>query len=239
MDVFVIPIGRDRYELYCESSTDAETEEPVPPPVGVIARIRHRVGAMLRAAEERQHRRGTPAPDAEAKAGPAYKRLQDRAFDWAVRRIAEQRLLWNLRGQTTAVAVHPQDMEFDQVLTLIHLTLRRDYERHRRWLVVDGILFLLTFVLLGPFFLLIPGVANLPALYFGFRAVGHYLSMGGARQGLHDVKWTGKPCPPLGELRDLVMLEPDARDARVHEIAARLHLQHLTTFFERVAVRHA
>jgi len=37
----------------------------------------------------------------------------------------------------------------------------------------------------------------------------------------------------------VAMLEPPARDARIHDVAARLHLQHLTAFFERVAVRHA
>jgi hypothetical protein len=35
------------------------------------------------------------------------------------------------------------------------------------------------------------------------------------------------------------MLEAPARDARIHDVATRLHLQHLTTFFERVALRHA
>jgi len=38
--------------------------------------------------------------------------------------IAEQRLLWHLRHQTSAVAAHPQDMTFDQVLTLIRRKLR-------------------------------------------------------------------------------------------------------------------
>jgi hypothetical protein len=35
------------------------------------------------------------------------------------------------------------------------------------------------------------------------------------------------------------MLEPPAREARIHDVATRLRLQHLTTFFERVVVRHA
>jgi hypothetical protein len=240
MDVFVIPVGRDRYELYCEPSSDAEAEEAVPPPAGVVGRLRHRFGVMLRAAEERQHARGKTEPAAaDDQEGPFYTRLQDRVFEWAARRIAEQRLLWNLRRQATAVAVHPPDMSFDQVLTLIRRTLQRDYDRHRRWLIVDGIAFLLTFILLGPLFLLIPGVANIPALYFGFRAVGHYLSMRGATHGLNGVRWTGKPCPPLTELREVVLLEPVTRDARLHDISERLRLQHLSTFFERVAIRHA
>ena len=80
---------------------------------------------------------------------------------------------------------------------------------------------------------------NLLAYYFAFRVVGHWLSMRGAAQGLHRVSWSGRLCPPLAELRDVVALEAPARNARVHDIATRLRLQHLTTFFERVAVRHA
>jgi hypothetical protein len=106
-------------------------------------------------------------------------------------------------------------------------------------MIIDGILFAFTGIVLGPLFLLVPGVANIPAAYFGFRFFGHWLSMRGAAQGLHHVTWTGRPCPPLSELRDVVMLEAPARSARVHDIAARLRLQHLSTFFDRVTLRHA
>jgi hypothetical protein len=111
--------------------------------------------------------------------------------------------------------------------------LQRDYERHRRWLVVDSLLLVVSGI-----FMIVPG-PNLLAYYFLFRAGGHFLSMRGAAQGLHRVAWTGRPCPPLAELRDVITLEPGARDARVHDVAARLRLQHFSTFFERVAVRHA
>jgi hypothetical protein len=233
MDVFVIPIARDRYELYCESSSDIDpgTEGPSD---GFIARWRHRLAAMLKAAEHRQHH---PNPSEEPK--DWLSRIHERMMAWVVERIAEQRLLWNLRGQTAAVAAHPQDMTFEQVMTLVRRVLQRDYERHRRWMTIDGIAFLATFILLGPFFLLVPGVANIPAIYFGFRVVGHWLSMRGARHGLDRVSWTGRPCPPLSELRDVAALEPGVREQRILDIASRLRLQHLTTFFERVAVRHA
>ena len=234
MDVFVIPIGRDRYELYCEVpivTLDAEAEA-----TSWFGRLRRRVEVMLHAAEHRhQHGRAEDDPVPTSVAG----RLQERALGWIVERIAEQRLLWNLRREDAAVLVHPEDMTFEQVMTLMRDCLRHDYDRHRRWVILDGILFVVTFVLLGPLFLLSPGVANLPALYFGFRVVGHYLSKRGAWQGLHRVSWTGRACPPLRELRDLVPLETTEREARVHDIAARLRLQHLSAFFERVAVRHA
>jgi hypothetical protein len=34
-----------------------------------------------------------------------------------------------------------------------------------------------------------------------------------------------------------VLLEPPVREARIHDVAARLRLPHLSTFFARVAVR--
>ena len=86
--------------------------------------------------------------------------------------------------------------------------------------------------------MLLPG-PNIVAYYFAFRVMGHWLSMRGAVQGLRGIAWTGRPCEPLTELREVASLHGAAREKRVHEIAARLRLQHLSTFFERVAVRHA
>ncbi len=157
--------------------------------------------------------------------------MQNRILGWVARRISEQRLLWNLRRQTSAVAVHPQDMTFEQVLALVRRALQRDYERHRRWLVVH----ILGLVVSGPF-ALVPG-PNLLAYYFAFRVVGHWLSIRGATQGLHRISWSGRPCPALTDLRDVAMLEPPARDARILDVAARLHLPHLRSVFARVAVR--
>ena len=233
MDVFVIPVGPDRYELYGEQP-EAETVDETPP-TGLIGKLRHKVSEAIRLAEEKRHR--THPDDDEPKG--FIGRQQDRMMAWVVERIAEQKLLWSLRGQTRATIAHPQDMSFDQVLALVHTTLRDDYQRHRRWLWVDGFLFLVTFIFLSPLFVLIPGVANLPAIYFGFRTLGHFFSMRGAAQGLHHVQWTGRSCPPLGELRDIASLAPEVRHERIHDISARLRLQHLSTFFERVAIHHA
>jgi hypothetical protein len=198
--------------------------------------MRHRVEVMLHAAEQRrQHGRGDDDPVPASWSG----RLQERVLGWVVERIAEQRLLWNLRREAAAVLVHPEDMTFDQAMTVMRRALHHDSDRHRRWMIIDGIAFVFTFVVLGPLFLLIPGVANLPALYFGFRTVGHWLSMRGASHGLKHVAWSGRDCPTLRELRELAPLEPNEREARVHDIAARLRLQHLSAFFDRVAVHHA
>ncbi len=234
MDVFVIPIGRDRYELYCETSTDSDGLESAPA-AGLLGRLRHRFWLMLRAAENWQHRRGDVQAAREGGGVEPrdgfLKRLQGRILGWVARRISEQRLLWNLRRQTSVVAVHPQDIAFEQVLAVVHRTLQRDYERHRVWLVVHT----LALVVSGPL-AIVPG-PNVLAYYFAFRVVGHWLSMRGATQGLRRVSWSGHPCPELTDLRDVAMLEPPARDARISDVAARLHLSHLTSFFRRAAVR--
>jgi Mitochondrial K+-H+ exchange-related len=228
MDVFVVPVGPDKYELYCETSVEGEGT-PEPQPEGVLGKLRQRFSVMLKAAEERQHRYDPERAEPLSWAG----RLQERTLAWVAERIAEQRLLWHLRKQTTAEAVHPQDMTFEQVMVLIRRILQRDYERHRLWLVVDTIGLIVSGLLM-----IVPG-PNLLAYYFAFRVVGHWLSMRGAAQGLEHVTWTGRPCPPLTELREVPHLEPPMREARIHDVAARLRLQHLSTFFERVALRHA
>ena len=229
MDVFVIPIGRDRYELYCEPSAEAPAaDDGASAPPGFIARMRDRFNLMLRAVEDRQ-RQGGESPQPQG----FLARLQDRSLGWVAQRIAEQRLLWYLRRHTEVVAAHPQDVSFEQVMTIVRSWLQREYERHRRWLVIDT----LGLIASGPV-ALVPG-PNVLAYYFAFRVFGHWLSMRGASQGLHRVAWSGRPCPPLSELRDVVHLEPPARDARIHDVAVRLRLPHLTSFFERVAVRHA
>jgi hypothetical protein len=239
MDVFVIPLTGDHYELYCEHpSGEAEVGTDAGEGEGggisgwgrrLVHRWRTRVSATIAACEQgRLHERAEPSG--------WLGRQRDRATAWAAERIVEQRLLWNLRTHEAATIAHPQDMTFDQANALVRRLLQRDYERHRRWTVIDGVLFVLTFVLLGPLFLLVPGVANLPALYFGFRTVLHFLSMRGARQGLDHVRWTGRLCPPLGELRGVAAMAPEARSARLGDIAARLRLEHLARFYDRVAV---
>jgi hypothetical protein len=224
VDVFVIPIGNDRYELYCEQSNEPPLADA--PATGIVGKLRHRFTVMLHAAEERQR---NPRSASEPPQGWA-QRLQERCMSWVAERVAEQRLLWNLRHETAVAAAYPQDMTFEQVLTLIKGMLKRDYNRHRLWLVIDTLL-LLGSAVLAP----VPG-PNLIAYYFAFRVVGHWLSLRGARQGLDHITWTGRACEPLTELRGLASMAPEARVERVHEIAARLSLRHLSTFFERVAI---
>jgi hypothetical protein len=229
MDVFVIPVGPDQYELYSEQPVAGDG--PVDPTdTGFFGRLRERFRTLVRAAEERERQSASDTHAAKTFIG----RIQDHVMAWVAERIAEQRLLWNLRGESTATAAHPSDMTFTQAHAIIRAALQQDYDRRRRWVVIDGLLFVITFVALGPLFVLIPGVANLPALYFGFRAVGHFLSMRGAAHGLRNVAWTGRPSVPLLELRAIGGLDDTMRAERLHDIAASLRLEHLPKFFNRV-----
>ena len=228
MDVFVIPVGPDQYELYCEQPVAGD--EPIDPQqTGFLGKLRQRFRSLIRAAEERERMTEADAPEFKSFIG----RFQDRAMAWVAERIAEQRLLWNLRGESEVTAAHPTDMTFDQVRTLITRTLQQDYERRRRWVLIDGLLFIVTFIVFFPL-VAIPGVANLPAVYFGFRTVGHFLSMRGAAYGLRRVAWRGRPCPPLNELRGLGGLDEHSRNDRLRAIAAEVRLERLPKFFDRV-----
>ena len=225
MEVFVIPLGLDRYELYCEAP--AEAPSPDAPTGGIVGRLRHAFAVMLYQADARQ--RGGEFVSLH---DPSWlARLRQHILGWVAERVADQRLLWNLRGESSSVAVYPQDLTYEQAVTVIRHTLRRDFERHRIWLVVDGALLAVSGVLA-----LLPG-PNLLAYFFAFRVMGHWLSLRGASQGLHRVTWTGRPCGPLSELRAVAALDAATRAQRVRDIAARLQLPHLSAFFERVAVR--
>jgi hypothetical protein len=233
VDVYVIPVGRDRYELYFESDTETPSPDVREDPHGFlswltgklpfIGRLRTRFAEMLQVAEERRHHPASAVPEGWG------ARMQHWMMAWVAERIAEQRLLWHLRGQTAVTLAHPQDLTLEEVLPLVRRMLQRDYDRHLRWLVVDSVLLILSAALA-----LVPG-PNVVAYYFIFRVVGHWLSMRGARQGLKFVTFSGRACPPLTELRDVPTLEPDVREQRIHDITVRLGLQHLTTFYRRVA----
>jgi len=225
MDVFVIPVGPDQYELYCEQPFSREHASSTPA-AGIVGRVRQRIEDWIRTAEEW---------DASSSAGTGrLARLHDKVMAWVAERVVEQRLLWNLRSETEVRAIHPDDVSHDQAIAIVRHSLQTDLERHQYWVWVDGVLFLVTFIALGPLFLLIPGIANLPAVYFGFRTVGHWYSSGGARHGLNRVRWIPQPSPILTELREVSLLEASLREARVDDIAERLHLHRFAPFYDRI-----
>jgi K+-H+ exchange-related protein len=222
MDVYLVPIGRDRYELYCEVPDEPE-ETVEETPTGFITRMKQRLMALL-AEAERERRRG----HTEETKG-IFARTKAVILRYVAETIAEQRLLWHLRRQDSARLFFPDDLDEPRASTLLRRQLARDFEKHRFWLIVDS----LGFVASGALVLL-PG-PNIVAYYFAFRMAGHYLSLRGARQGLDTVTWAAEESPPLAELRCAIDLDGDERERRVHDVAAALKLEHLVKFFERTA----
>jgi hypothetical protein len=223
MEVFLVPVAASRYELYCEVPDEPhETESE--PPRGFIRRIVHRFRQMI-ADAERERRHGLPegAPRGWA------SRVKARTLRWVAESIAEQRLLWHLRRQDNATFYYPDDTSEATAVATLRAQLTRDFDKHRFWLAIDSVGFVASGLLV-----LVPG-PNVLAYYFAFRMVGHYLSLRGARQGLHHMSWRNEPSAPLSDLRRALDLGADVREHRVRDIANRLQLEHLASFFERAA----
>ncbi len=145
--------------------------------------------------------------------------------------MAEQKLLWHLRKQTSACLHYPDDLQEPAAASVMQFHLSRDLKKHRRWLAIDSVLM----VLFGVVLFAVPG-PNIIGYYFAFRVVGHYLSYRGARQGLNGVSWSYETSAPLTELRRLLTIAPGLREPRVHAVQETLRLEHLVSFFERSAV---
>jgi len=219
--VFLVPLGGQRYELYCERQQTGPDEAPAGS--GWFAGLRQKFSTMLRQAEERED-------EAPPSAG-LLARLQARMMAWVAERVAEQRLLWNLRGRDAAIVAHPDDLPFEQVMEIVHQSLRADQRRHMRWLIVDTVLFIGS----GIFFF-IPG-PNLIAYFFAFRLVGHWLSMRGAAHGRDTTSWTGRPSAQMTALRAAVVLPAPERARAIEPIAHDLDLPRLAVFVERMCGR--
>ena len=230
MDVYVIPVATDRYELYCEhAGPEADVIGDVPPQGRFAKMYANFKDALARVEEERL------SGETRAHDGPRTwaERMKDRALCWIAEKIAEQRLLWRLRNESELMLHHPDDITSDAASGVARADLQREADRHMKWIIIDGLLFVGS----GVFFL-VPG-PNLIAYYFGFRLVGHYLSRRGARHGLTEVHWQSCASPQLSRLRRVLALEPHERDREVHEVASALQLPHLAKFFERTSVKIA
>jgi hypothetical protein len=224
MDVFLVPIGADRHELYCEVAVADLTPASDGTAVPVASWWRTRVDRFRHLlAEAEDERRRRERGETVESAG---------AWRWVMRKvaeaIAEQRLLWMLRKQSAAALVYPSDQSADRALQIAKASLQRDFEKHRRWLVIDGLLMLLCLPLT-----VIPG-PNVPSLFFSFRAIGHYFSLRGARCGLSHLVWEARASPELTQIRGALSLAPSERRTRVEFLAAQLGLERLGLFVERV-----
>ncbi len=225
MDVFLVPVAPDRYELYCEEPDEESLAQEGATPPGFLRRMALRFREQL--AEAERARRHGPRP---GDARPSFLgRAKARTLRWVAESIAEQRLLWQLRGKDAVLLVYPDDLTEPQARQLLKRSLQRDWERHRFWLAVDSLGAAGSVLLI-----LLPG-PNFIGYYFMFRIVGHYLSLRGARQGLNFVQWRVQASAPLAALRTMIHEAPDARADRVRDVESALQLEHLASFFQRTA----
>lgn len=223
MDVYVVPVGADRYELYCEMADVAEAAGGRRR--GLLTAPVRRFNEMMADAERERHQ-------PRAHIGSGWTRRLGR---WILRQmaeaVAEQRLLWHLRRQSAATLVHPDDLPAARARDVMRRILTRDRDRHRFWLLIDGALAAVT----GPLFFFVPG-PNLIAYYFVFRTVGHFFAWRGARRGLDAVVWRVDASRPLRELREALRLPAAERRLQVQQVEQRLRLRHLAAFVDRVVV---
>jgi hypothetical protein len=223
MEVFLVPVSAERYELYCEVP-DEPHEEATQPPSGVVRRLVHRFREMI-ADAERERRHGRPEGTSRGWAST----IKARTVRWVAESIAEQRLLWHLRQQDHATLFYPDDMDEAAATGALRSQLKRDFDKHRFWLAIDSV-----GLLASALVMLVPG-PNLLAYYFAFRMVGHFFSLRGARQGLNRMTWRNEPSAPLSELRHALQFGEEVREHRVRDVADRLHLEHLASFFKRAS----
>jgi hypothetical protein len=232
MEVYLVPVGGERYELYCEGGPDAAAS-PDGASRGFWQRAVARFRAVLDAVEREEHRRQQALHADSGDAPGVGARLKRAVMRWLAERIAEQRLLWHLGRIGRATSVFPGDLAAPDARARIVAMLGRDRDRHRLWLIVNAGAFIASGILM-----LIPG-PNLVAYYFAFRLVGHFLSMRGAQHGISGIEWTLQPSDLLASLRHTATLEPAARDRHVHDVAARLGLHGLPRFYLRTSVSGA
>ena len=232
LEVYLVPVGTAKYELYCETPDD--DDEPDDGPAwrsasrGLYARFRE----MMEEAQEARRAKRLAALSADPRVTQLWAvRFRNWAISWIAEMIADWRLLWLLRTRRDATLLHPADLDGAAALDIARSSLQRDANRHRLWLIIDGVLA----GILGLLFI-IPG-PNLFAYYFVLRSVGHLLAWRGARNGHGQVVWHTRHTPPLGDLRRILSLDPDERARHVRDVEARLELEHLAAFVERIVVR--
>ena len=223
MNVYFIPLAAGRFEPYFEHEDAPEPEPGHASRLGFLARMGARFSQMVREAEEQRHERSHEPP------ATFLGRLQRRLLCWVAERVAEQRLLWRLRGADRAELHVPEELDAEEALRLFKQGLQKDGDRHLRLLGLHllGLLASLPVVV-------VPG-PNVLGYFFTFTVVGHFLSYRGARHGLNEVEWSVTPSSALTTIGRAVVTAPPERYRLIHEAAARLRLAHLARFVERMA----
>lgn len=222
MDVYLVPIGRDRYECYYEAPEADETVEPAQPQ-GFFARMRHKFHEQLKEAERARHQHAIEEPKT------FLGRLHRRSLRWIAERIAEQRLLWHLRTAESATLHASSDLPAEEAESIMRASMKRDADRHRNRLVPHSLALIASAAVA-----FVPG-PNVLGYLFTFTVVGHFLAWRGAVNALQRVAWTIAPNPALTDLRRAFSLEADARHQLIKEVAHRLHMPRMARFVEQMA----
>src|SRR6187401_1449319 len=147
MDVFLVPVGPERYEPYCEVP-DEPADAVAEPAAGFFRRLVHRFQEMI-ADAERERRQGAPVGVSRGWLG----RIRARTLRWVAEAMAEQKLLWHLRKQTSACLHYPDDLQEPDAACIMKFHLNRDLKKHRRWLAIDSVLM----VVFGVVLFAVPG----------------------------------------------------------------------------------
>lgn len=224
MDVYLVPVSPTRQQLYCEVTASPVTDGDE----DARSWLEQIKGRFRRAVDEGE----------AAQYGEVDDHQRSRLRRFITRKLAEtvteQRLLWHMRHETAATLHHPDSIEAAGALAIAMAEFESDYGRHRRWLIIDGLLTAVT----GPLLFFVPG-PNIVSWYFSFRAIGHFFAMRGARRALSGVTWAAAASPHLSAVGDALALDSEARGPRVVAAGEALGLHRLAAFVERVAVRSA
>jgi hypothetical protein len=223
MNVYLVPIASARYALYSEVASVADADEAT-----AASSFWGRLKASFRRAVdegEAEANRTGGEPD------PSKGRLRRLITRKLAEAVAEQRLLWHLRHETSATLVYPDRLDSASALEAARAEFASDYGRHRRWLIIDGTITAVT----GPLFFFVPG-PNIVSWYFSFRAVGHFFSMRGAARALVPGFFVPEPSVPLTAIADALGQPADERARRLGEAERSLGLDRLAAFVTRVAL---
>ena len=220
MNIFLVPVARTRYELYCEPN-DADH-----PPGAVTGKLLRRAREVL--AEEQEARRDRRRAGAAGADEGWTARMRAALTRGLAAWLSQHRLLWHMRHVREGVLVHAGDLDAEQALAIARGRLQRQSDHHRFWMVIDG----LATAVFGPLFFFVPG-PNLISWYFAAKTAGHWLSFRGARRGVSRVEWSARVSPVLDEVREALALPAGERRPRLRALSRELQLEHLATFVER------
>jgi len=223
IDVYLVPVGPDRYECYYEAAEQDETDEPVEGQ-GFFARMRIKFNEQLKEAERARHQKSVEEPTS------FLGRMQRQSLRWIAERIADQRLLWHLRKVDSATLHASSDLETAEAERIMRSNFKWDADHHRNRLILHS-LALIAAVPVA----LVPG-PNVLGYLFTFTVVGHFLAWRGAVKGLHQIAWTIVPSPALTELRSAFSLDAAARHRVISDVALRLRMPKMARFVEQLTV---